>query len=511
MIEKIRDYLTRQWSTFVELWESMKPPQKLTIVALVILLVGSLVWTITTTTASPMTRIVGPDESRETRAQVKQKLDEKRIPYKIVDDAILVNKEDADKVVLDLAVEGVFSDQQIFKFLDQVDFTSTRWTQEKRWLVAIQRKLEQMIRTVDAIKDVRIVINPSSERTTVLSRADDGTASVTITTKPGKSLDKRQLMGIANIVAAGARIPVKNVKIMDAATMRVLRIPGDEATANAVDIQDLERDYDLNREEKVKNVLKSMVQGFGDVAVSVTTKISKKSKETFKNTVSEGAETENQKTKKSSSSKIPGTEPGAKGQSELPAVGGTISGTADESTISTKTSPSVVQEKEVAPSGDLEDVTVAAVVIIYEDSGVTVQSIEPMRKKMEEQIMAAAQLKDPKKMSLAIVPSRRAAEAMPVETTGDKIWAFIERNINLIIITLITLVILVIIYRMIKSSMEKLKVLSPEEITKAVEVVKEEEEVEVPEEIHKVRSGIKDAIEKNPRTVASILKRWATQ
>lgn len=511
MIEKLRDYISKQWATIAELWESMKPAQKLTVVALVILLVGSLVWTVTTTTASPMTRIVGPDESRETRAEVKKKLDEKKIPYKVVDDAILVNKEDADKIVLDLAVDGVFSDAQIFKFLDQVDFTSTRWTQEKRWLVAIQRKLEQMVRTVDVIKDVRIVVNPSSERTTMLSKADDGTASVTLTTKPGKELNKRQLMGIANIVASGARIPVKNVKIMDAATMRVLRIPGDDATANAVDIQDLERDYDLNREEKVKNVLKAMVQNLGDVAVSITTKISKKSKETFRNTASEGAETETQKTKEDMNRKIQGSEPGPKGVSELPGVAGTITDTSSKSSNATKSTPSVVQEKEVTPSGDLEDVTVAAVVVIYEDSGVKASDFEPMRKKMEEQILTAAQLKDPTKMSLAIVPSKRAAEAVPVETTSDKIWAFIEKNLTLLIVTLLTLVILVIIYRMVKSSVDKLKVLSPEEITRAVEVVKEEEESEVPEEIHKVRSGIKDAIEKNPRSVASILKRWATQ
>jgi flagellar biosynthesis/type III secretory pathway M-ring protein FliF/YscJ len=206
--------------------------------------------------------------------QIRQKLTQKGIAVQNAAGALKVRRQDQSRAVMSLAGEGVLGDAELFKFLEDANFTSTHWQMDKRWQVALQRKLERMIREIDSIQDAFVQITPAGEaRTLGVRDAEGGKASVVVTLKPGRTeLAPSEIQGIAHLVSAGVKgLSPEGVKIMDRFG-HLYRLAAEDAKwSNVSDRHSLERRYEKDIEDKAHRVMASI---YPQATVSAFVKLS---------------------------------------------------------------------------------------------------------------------------------------------------------------------------------------------------------------------------------------------
>jgi flagellar biosynthesis/type III secretory pathway M-ring protein FliF/YscJ len=208
------------------------------------------------------------------REQIRQKLSHRGIGVDSRGSALWVRKQDQSRAVMSLAGDGVLGDSELFRFLDETNFTSTHWQMDKRWQVALQLKLERMIRELDSVQDAYVQITPGTEaRTLGVRDAEGGKASVVVTLKPGrKELGTSEIQGIAHLVSASVKgLKPEGVKIMDRRGNLYKLGAEDSRWSNVSDRHELERRYERDLEAKAQKV---MAASYPNATVSAFVKLS---------------------------------------------------------------------------------------------------------------------------------------------------------------------------------------------------------------------------------------------
>ncbi len=249
--------------------ESMSGPQRMTVGILVVLIIGSIVWAATAATADSWVQIAGTDVPREQRNQIMTSLKEKQIVFEVRNESIYVHKENADQTVIELHGEGVFSDSLLWKFLDEGGLTASKWQQEKRYQVALQRKLEKMISKMNVIRRASVQLTPGEVRKALNFRGKGPSASVMVELHPGKEMDRKHVIAIARLVANGSMTGMEpnNVFISDMKG-RPYRVPDAGEDWDLAETRlDLEKQYAKSFERKVLKL-------YPDVRVSVSIELS---------------------------------------------------------------------------------------------------------------------------------------------------------------------------------------------------------------------------------------------
>ena len=195
------EFLTRSLEGLKRLWASLTPAQRAVLVSAVggaLLLVA---YTSSAAASGSWERVAGTEVDDAARGQILERLKAARQRHEVRGKDIYVPKEDADRVVLELAGENVVSDRAIWKFLENSDIFADRALTEKRYQVALQRKLEYMIRKIDAIRNASVQITPPTTTQTFGFGGMKAGASVQVELQPGRELSTANIRAIAGLVA----------------------------------------------------------------------------------------------------------------------------------------------------------------------------------------------------------------------------------------------------------------------------------------------------------------------
>jgi flagellar M-ring protein FliF len=514
------EWLRRLIERAQEIWRGMTPARRIAVVILSLLLVIALFLFIPTAIPRENFVVLVPaEENPEVKAQVKKILDEKGYRYQIKNEAIYVRDFEKDRITMELA--GVFTDVEIFKFVFETDFAATQWQREKRWQVALQRKLQRMVCAIDAVKNAYVTITPADEAKTLGFRGEEAKASVIVDLHLGKRLTKQNVIAIANLIAGSLRdLKPHKVNIMDT-NGRYYRVPDPrESYTMAQDLMDVQAEAERRLEQKVKTILFPF---YGDnvfVAATVILDPQKIHKETETRSTEPFI-----KEKKTEEKKTTEAIKGGPATIKPPLGEMTSKVTTDEKKTHLKhlTTKRMIEITEIPPGVTVKDVSIAVMVPYYLGGSGHKSNPHPnpvfqeeefkeTKKEVIDAVSKATAIPD-KKITVRAFPVKKPEIVVKEPAPEERLLAFFLRYGWFIIGLPLFALIVYIIFRLTRKPAPK-----PE----APEVPEEEKEVEeLAKKIPKIRLevgdrprvlGIKQAVEevvsKNPKMIAAVLKRW---
>lgn len=152
-------------------------------------------------------------------AAVVERLKEQKIAYELRDggkSVAISPPELVHEIRLTLAAEGVPKGGTIgLEIFDDSPLGTTTFQEMIKFIRATQGELERTITSMDAVQSARVAIT-KPEKTVFAKESAKATASVLLMLRPGGELDKRQVKGIANLVAGAVEaLEPQNVTIVD--------------------------------------------------------------------------------------------------------------------------------------------------------------------------------------------------------------------------------------------------------------------------------------------------------
>lgn len=215
MNEKLKQYFANA-SNF---WKSRSKKQKtifLSSLALIVLLASVITFFATRTKMEPLYSNLSPEEV----GSIKQDLDSRGVKYEITDGGttIMVPSDSVDSLKVDLAAEGLPKTGQIdYSFFSQnAKFGMTDNEFNVLKLDAMQTELANLIKSIDGVKDAKVMINLPEKSVFVSDKNEEASASVVLQTEPGYQFDNKQIKALYHLVSKSVpNLPEDNIVIMN--------------------------------------------------------------------------------------------------------------------------------------------------------------------------------------------------------------------------------------------------------------------------------------------------------
>ncbi len=186
-------------------------------------------------------------------------LKNQKIEYSLRHDGkdIWVGADQLYQTRLELAANGLPTGGGVgFEVFDKQSFALSDYVQKVNYTRALQGELARTITSLAPVESTRVHL-ALPEKRLLKSQQKDATASVIVTLRPGKTLDKQQVQGIIHLVAGSvADLEPANVKIIDANGVVL-----DSQKENSEDMVPLDS---LNYQREVEHSLEVRVQDLLD-------------------------------------------------------------------------------------------------------------------------------------------------------------------------------------------------------------------------------------------------------
>lgn len=247
--------------------EKFDATQKLTIAAVMILVVGSIIALVTVTNRTDYAILYAQLDNKDA-SEIMSRLDSMGVDYKVEGSSVYVPKSDADTLKMQLAGEGLPSGGMVgYEIFDGSSFGANEFTQQVNYKRALEGELSRTISSMDQVSSavVRVAI---PEEKLYLDSQKDATASVLLKVAEG-SLGRPQISGIVHLVSSSVEgLMPENVTVIDQMG-NVLSEAGQEvgmATGSQIEAQ---RAYEGAVRSKIQNLV-DQVLGPGKAVAQVT-------------------------------------------------------------------------------------------------------------------------------------------------------------------------------------------------------------------------------------------------
>jgi flagellar M-ring protein FliF len=264
--------------------------------------------------AQPEYRALYTGMAPEEMGPITAKLKNKGIPFKLDSNGttLLVRAEQAAQIHVDLSTEGVVGDAKIGKGLERFEtpmWGATPFERELNLIHAQQSDLARTIMQIDSVVYARVHI-AKSQTSFFMRERKPATASVMLKLRPGATMDRNALRGIASFVAGSIDgLSVDDVRIMDG-TKKILYESRDSDNGYGGSIVEHQKELETYLAQRVERML-TPVLGPGRIVVTVRADLnSKLVKERSETPISDGKFV---KKEKQTTSKVSATSAGGKG------------------------------------------------------------------------------------------------------------------------------------------------------------------------------------------------------
>ena len=477
VFKRALDYIRRMWGNL-----NVSQRTGLSVAAIVMALV--LAWGSVGGAGEAMVRVVGHEIPDAERSDVLKKLQEKNVRYEVRNLDIYVPREDSERVVLELAGDGVMSDRAVWGFLESNDIFISKGQLDKRYQVALQRKLEMMIRKIDGVRGASVVLSFASEAQRLGFR--DGakaSATVQVELRPDAAFNRGQAKSVGMLIArAVPGLDTDRVVLTDTQG-RSYGLPRDNSNMAVSDgIRALEAQLEEDIKRKIQELFPSarvVVRAVADAIESVT--------EEKNHSKPQPMVTEE---RKRVDKPKPAEAPGTAGRD------GTESETKEQNVFYTK------YRKDLIPPGIIKKVTVGVLIPVAEGEK------EPMTEEDARKFVQAAAggQADVAGVTVKFLPTKKP-EPAAVVPTGEKVMEFLNAKWATLAMVVLGFVALLVFFKLLRGALPRGTV---EEIQSLTAQLAEGPELEGsrPDSIHRVRQGIQEVIRRNTSGAADGLKQW---
>jgi len=194
--------LTRVASQLAGVWKELQWPQRLTLVAAGVLVVGGLLGVALWSARTPYALLYGRLSDAEA-ARVISALDEAKVPYRIGagGGAIYVPADQVHAVRMQLAGRGIPRGDGVgFEIFDKPNFGISDFVQRANYLRALQGELARTISQLDEVESARVMVVLPENRL-LLDRDKQPTASVFVRLRGSGPLAPQAVQSIQFLVA----------------------------------------------------------------------------------------------------------------------------------------------------------------------------------------------------------------------------------------------------------------------------------------------------------------------
>src|SRR5579859_51269 len=497
------DSIKRALESIGRMWTALNATQRVILSVSAAAMVLLLVWG-SASTVQTMVRVAGPEVDASVRQGILRKFQERNQKYEVRGAEIMVPKEDADRVVLELAGEGTMTNNSVWKFLEQSDIFATRWQQEKRLQVALQARLEGMIRSIESVRNASVVINPGSTHFQLGFAGPKPSASVQVELKDVAELKRPNIRAIAGLVARAVNgVEEDQVHIMDT--------KGNAYRASKLDAQVPEdfRGYEKDIELDIQKQLKDTFAFSGAsviVRVQARNIVSTTEEKTYGRGQTKDSE-ENIQRKGGASGTAPRIR---KGEGEVePPIETPTSPTESQST--TKESKVFDEKRKVesTPAGEVQRITVGVLIPVeVGPEGKELTEAEKILPKLKEFVRIAATPAKSEDVSVQFIPTRRP-EAVAAQGTSDGPLVWLSMHASKIAMFGLALAGLFVLLRVVQTAMARETVEELQSLTAALSETQEAgAELAGPaaSELGRLKQSVQEMVGRNPQSVAASLK-----
>lgn len=364
------DFLNRILQQVSAFWGSLKGQQKVTLLTATGLVLAGLialvVWA-NHVTYEPLftglrTEQVGP---------IVEALKSRKVPFHLTygGTAIEVPAEQMLELRLSLAGEGVLKDGMVgFEVFDKGGIGVTNFVERLNFQRALQGELMRTINELDSVEASRVHIVLPRESLFVKSERP-ATASVVVKLRSGARLDKEQVNGIVNLVAASVEgLKAENVSVVDTEGRTLASPRADSVAGTPNTLLEYQDTMERRLEARIVEFLERVV-GPGKAIAKVQANLEMKSVETTAEAYnpdnrvarSEQTRVETRRNVGPDSAGVPGTQSNLPGNTTATTTGnGTMQLERNESTLNYEIDKTV--SKTIQAPGQLKRLTVAVLI-----------------------------------------------------------------------------------------------------------------------------------------------------
>lgn len=206
----------------------------------------------------------------EDAGEIVKKLKEAKTPYQITPDGkgILVPSDKVYELRLTLASEGVPQGGGVgFEIFDRKNFGMTEFVQKLNYQRALQGELSRTISQLTGVEQARVhLVIP--EKSLFKDNEKPATASIVLKMKSNSSLRDSEVQGVVHLVSSSIEgMDPEHVTILDSRGKILSKGGSSDPTARMTSaMQETQRAYEKNVEERIQSLLDRIVGGGKSVA-----------------------------------------------------------------------------------------------------------------------------------------------------------------------------------------------------------------------------------------------------
>jgi flagellar M-ring protein FliF len=247
------------FAQFGQILKALPPARRISLAVTLLVVIGGftalLLWTNKTEYRVLFSNLGAGDAAR-----ITEKLQEKQIPFQLKEGgtAIMVPEGMVYQLRLDLASEGIPRGQNVgFEVFDDISFSTTEFVQKLKYQQALQGELARTIMQFDSVAQARVHIVTAGD-SLFAEPEKPASASVVLRMQSGRTLDRREIQGIINLVACGVEgLKAENVTIVDMAG-GLLSKGHDPLSAG--DLSRAQFEYQRKIERSLENRIQTMLE-----------------------------------------------------------------------------------------------------------------------------------------------------------------------------------------------------------------------------------------------------------
>ncbi|MBT0741816.1 flagellar basal-body MS-ring/collar protein FliF [Campylobacter lari] len=260
-----------------QLYQNLSLRQRIIIAASIVVVVGFLVFLTLFRSGSTVASEAGysvlfENANTSDSAMIVTQLEKSGVPYILRNEGtILVPNEQVYKQRLAIASAGLLpKDNKVgFELFDKQEFGATEAEQKVKYQRALEGELARTIESLEPIHSATVHIAFAKD-TLFTQQQVPPTASVALTIKDGLKLNKKQIMGIKNLIASSVtKLTPENVKIMDQKGIPLDDEGAFESDLIAAQIK-YKRDQEYELEQKIVASIAPFAGGYDRVVAKVS-------------------------------------------------------------------------------------------------------------------------------------------------------------------------------------------------------------------------------------------------
>lgn len=503
------DVLKQAWQRIEELFKRLSPSQRLTLSILGVVVLFSLGLLMTTAGKDGLAPLTRGDTPPDVVGRIQSFLEEQGSPYENRGGTLYVPYSQRDRLWFKLQEDGKpLAGKDPFEWLYDTDFTSTKQRLDLRYVDSTERELKRWLRAMDAVQGAEVKIAPLPDTAAAMLTGQEPEASVYLQLKPGKALDANNVMAIAGLVShAVPGLKPHKVNISDTQG-RSYEVPADQdAFAKVLSKTQAEKEKEQELKRKILDVLSYIKP---EPLVSVNVDLDLNQSRHGSRQYGETVPVEEGRSSRSETGTTKALPPGGPISLNVSADSSiSLHSTVDQKASKTVSKPSESYLDVVEYPVRTREITAAVML--------PKQTVDAKQLKVDDiknDVAHAIGVQDLTKIQVTASPYPE-----PIRIPEPTSWAlaldFLREHWDRLALTFAILISLGIIYGIVQRAI-------PRDIGVEIERLKAQLATQAHDEvvavegggdvrIAQIRQSVKEVVQRNPRNVASILRRWITR